>query len=177
MDCRGRRPGAGPFLTTTIPLGQGRPLAPRIPRNAILQFLGMVSGIRRRREGLPLADRVRHLEEAVAEVHAIEAEALDEARALGQGLWLPPARPRGVADPRARPPLPDLNLTWFGPEKVGADLGGCGRRVLAIGGRYQLTERSGGSGPWGRRPKCSRTIPRRSASGMGFSSGISCQAL
>ena len=42
---------------------------------------------------VPLADRVRHLEEAVAEVHAIEAEALGEARAIGQGAWLPPARP------------------------------------------------------------------------------------
>jgi hypothetical protein len=49
------------------------------------------SGIDER--SVPLADRVRHLEEAVAEVHAIEAEALGEARAIGQGAWLPPARP------------------------------------------------------------------------------------
>ena len=42
---------------------------------------------------VPLADRVRHLEEAVAEVRAIETEALGEARALSQGAWLPPARP------------------------------------------------------------------------------------
>jgi hypothetical protein len=50
---------------------------------------------------VPLADRVRHLEEAVAEVHAIEAEALGEARALGQGAWLPPARP--VTSPTPEP--------------------------------------------------------------------------
>ncbi len=50
---------------------------------------------------VPLADRVRHLEEAVAEVHAIEAEALGEARALGEGAWLPPARP--VARPAPAP--------------------------------------------------------------------------
>ena len=48
---------------------------------------------------VPLADRVRHLEEAVAEVHAIEAEALGEARALGQGAWLPPARPIKQPEP------------------------------------------------------------------------------
>jgi hypothetical protein len=34
-------------------------------------------------------------------VHAIEAEALGEARALGQGAWLPPARP--AASPEAAP--------------------------------------------------------------------------
>jgi len=50
---------------------------------------------------VPLADRVRHLEEAVAEVHAIEAEALGEARALGQGVWLPPTRP--VTSPTPEP--------------------------------------------------------------------------
>lgn len=50
---------------------------------------------------VPLAERVRHLEEAVAEVQAIEAEALGEARALGQGAWLPPARP--VASPAPEP--------------------------------------------------------------------------
>ncbi len=50
---------------------------------------------------VPLADRVRHLEEAVAEVHAIEAEALGEARAIGQGAWLPPARP--VQQPTPEP--------------------------------------------------------------------------
>jgi len=51
----------------------------------------VASGVDER--AVPLADRVRHLEEAVAEVHAIEAEALGEARALGQPAWLPPARP------------------------------------------------------------------------------------
>ena len=50
---------------------------------------------------VPLADRVRHLEEAVAEVRAIETEALGEARALSQGAWLPPARP--VAQPTPEP--------------------------------------------------------------------------
>lgn len=50
---------------------------------------------------VPLADRVRHLEEAVAEVRAIEAEALGEARALGEGAWLPPARP--VTQPTPEP--------------------------------------------------------------------------
>jgi hypothetical protein len=52
-------------------------------------------------QAVPLADRIRHLEEAVAEVHQIEAEALGEARALGQGAWLPPARP--VQQPQAEP--------------------------------------------------------------------------
>ena len=52
-------------------------------------------------QAVPLADRIRHLEEAVAEVHAIEAEALGEARALGQGAWLPPARP--VQEPQPAP--------------------------------------------------------------------------
>lgn len=52
-------------------------------------------------QAVPLADRIRHLEEAVAEVHAIEAEALGEARALGQGAWLPPAQP--VQQPEAAP--------------------------------------------------------------------------
>jgi hypothetical protein len=56
---------------------------------------------------VPLADRVRHLEEAVAEVHAIEADALGEARALGQGAWLPPARPVASPTPeRVRRPRP-----------------------------------------------------------------------
>ena len=50
---------------------------------------------------VPLSERVRHLEEAVAEVRSIEAEALGEARALGQGAWLPPARP--VAQPVREP--------------------------------------------------------------------------
>jgi hypothetical protein len=51
----------------------------------------VASGVEER--AVPLADRVRHLEEAVAEVRAIEAEALGEARALSQGAWLAPARP------------------------------------------------------------------------------------
>lgn len=51
----------------------------------------MTSGVDERT--VPLADRVRHLEEAVAEVRAIEAEALGQSRALDQGAWLPPARP------------------------------------------------------------------------------------
>jgi len=50
---------------------------------------------------VPLSDRIRHLEEAVAEVHAIEAEALGEARALGQSAWLPPARPVQQPTPEA----------------------------------------------------------------------------
>ena len=59
----------------------------------------VASGVEER--AVPLAERVQHLEEAVAEVHAIEAEALGEARALGQGVWLPPARP--VARPSPEP--------------------------------------------------------------------------
>lgn len=59
----------------------------------------VASGVDER--SVPLAERVRHLEEAVAEVQAIEAEALGEARALGQGAWLPPARP--VPQPSAEP--------------------------------------------------------------------------
>ena len=59
----------------------------------------VASGVDER--AVPLAERVRHLEEAVAEVQAIEAEALGEARALGQGVWLPPARP--VASPTPQP--------------------------------------------------------------------------
>jgi hypothetical protein len=55
------------------------------------------SGVEER--AVPLADRVRHLEEAVAEVRAIEAEALGEARALSQGAWLPPARPAARPTP------------------------------------------------------------------------------
>ncbi len=51
----------------------------------------VASGVEER--AVPLAERVRHLEEAVAEVRAIEAEALGEARALSQGAWLAPARP------------------------------------------------------------------------------------
>ncbi len=63
----------------------------------------MASGVDER--AVPLADRGRHLEEAVAEVHAIEAEALGEARSLGQGAWLPPARPvaRPTPEPVRRP--------------------------------------------------------------------------
>ncbi|MEO5679876.1 MAG: hypothetical protein ABIS47_09410 [Acidimicrobiales bacterium] len=59
----------------------------------------VASGVDER--AVPLADRVRHLEEAVAEVHAIEAEALGEARALSQGAWLPPARP--ITSPAPEP--------------------------------------------------------------------------
>lgn len=59
----------------------------------------VASGVDER--AVPLGDRIRHLEEAVAEVRAIEAEALGEARSLGQGAWLPPARP--VASPAAEP--------------------------------------------------------------------------
>ncbi len=59
----------------------------------------VASGVDER--AVPLAERVRHLEEAVAEVQAIEAEALGEARALGQGAWLPPARP--VSSPPPQP--------------------------------------------------------------------------
>jgi hypothetical protein len=59
----------------------------------------VASGVEER--AVPLADRVRHLEEAVAEVRAIEAEALGEARALSQGAWLPPARP--VQSPTPEP--------------------------------------------------------------------------
>ena len=59
----------------------------------------VASGVDER--AVPLAERVRHLEEAVTEVQAIEAEALGEARALGQGVWLPPARP--VAHPEPEP--------------------------------------------------------------------------
>ncbi len=59
----------------------------------------VASGVEER--AVPLAERVRHLEEAVAEVRAIEVEALGEARALGEGAWLPPARP--VAQPAAEP--------------------------------------------------------------------------
>jgi len=59
----------------------------------------VASGVDER--AVPLIDRVRHLEEAVAEVHAIEAEALGEARAIGEGAWLPPARP--VTHPTAQP--------------------------------------------------------------------------
>jgi len=65
----------------------------------------LASGVDER--AVPLAERVRHLEEAVAEVQAIEAEALAEARSLGQGAWLPPARPvtQPVPEPvrRSRP--------------------------------------------------------------------------
>lgn len=57
----------------------------------------VASGVDER--AVPLADRVRHLEEAVAEVQAIEAEALGEARALSQGAWLPPARPIRSPEP------------------------------------------------------------------------------
>lgn len=65
----------------------------------------LASGVDER--AVPLADRVRHLEEAVAEVQAIEAEALGEARALGQPAWLPPARPvpRPIPE-RVRRPRP-----------------------------------------------------------------------
>ena len=59
----------------------------------------VASGVEER--AVPLSERVRHLEEAVAEVRSIEAEALGEARALGQGAWLPPARP--VAQPVREP--------------------------------------------------------------------------
>ena len=59
----------------------------------------VASGVEER--AVPLAERVRHLEEAVAEVQAIEAEALGEARALSQGAWLPPARP--VSHPSPEP--------------------------------------------------------------------------
>jgi len=59
----------------------------------------VASGVEER--AVPLADRVRHLEEAVAEVRAIEAEALGEARGLSQGAWLSPARP--VARPTPIP--------------------------------------------------------------------------
>lgn len=54
---------------------------------------------------VPLGERIRHLEEAVAEVRTIEAEALGEARALGEGTWLPPARPvaRPTPEPVRRP--------------------------------------------------------------------------
>ncbi len=58
----------------------------------------VASGVDER--AVPLAERVRHLEEAVAEVQAIEAEALGEARALGQGAWLPPARPVSTPTPQ-----------------------------------------------------------------------------
>ncbi|MEJ7766131.1 MAG: hypothetical protein WKF86_11610, partial [Acidimicrobiales bacterium] len=63
----------------------------------------VASGVDER--AVPLADRVRHLEEAVAEVHAIEAEALGEARALGQAVWLPPVRPltQRTPEPVRRP--------------------------------------------------------------------------
>ncbi len=57
----------------------------------------VASGVEER--SVPLADKVRHLEEAVAEVRAIEAEALGEARALSQGAWLPPARPAARPTP------------------------------------------------------------------------------
>ena len=57
----------------------------------------VASGVEER--AVPLADRVRHLEEAVAEVRAIEAEALGEARALSQGAWMPPARPAARSAP------------------------------------------------------------------------------
>ena len=94
-------------LDDQIALGRHLPTSQRIRRYfdlersvAELEQLAMritilagqvASGVEER--AVPLADRVRHLEEAVAEVHAIEAEALGEARALGEGAWLPPARP------------------------------------------------------------------------------------
>ena len=63
----------------------------------------VASGVEER--AVPLGERVRHLEEAVAVVRSIEAEALGEARALGQGAWLPPARPvaQPVREPVRRP--------------------------------------------------------------------------
>jgi len=102
-------------LDDQIALGRHLPTSQRIRRYfelersvAELEQLAMritilagqvASGVDER--AVPLADRVRHLEEAVAEVHAIEAEALGEARALGEGAWLPPARP--VTQPLPQP--------------------------------------------------------------------------
>ena len=102
-------------LDDQIALGRHLPTSQRIRRFfeleraiAELEQLAMritilagqvTSGVDER--AVPLADRVRHLEEAVAEVRAIEAEALGEARALGQGAWLPPARP--VQQPTPEP--------------------------------------------------------------------------
>jgi hypothetical protein len=52
---------------------------------------------------VPLAERITHLEEAVAEVRRIEAEALGEARALGQGVFYPPLPVTSRREPEPAP--------------------------------------------------------------------------
>lgn len=108
-------------LDDQIALGRHLPTAQRIRRNFDLEravtelehmamrittLAGqMTSGMDDRTA--PLAERIRHLEEAVAEVHAIEAEALGEARALGPTGLFPPLRPISQPAPQSvRRPQP-----------------------------------------------------------------------